>query len=337
MIPNNPDVITQTWEDAVRLVRDPDKIRHTDSMSPQQYALYTKHYAEAYGGIYIVKIGSQRYICPKGQKFAFRFQVTTHKGPIMQGAHICHLVQMDLAKRIASGEYVIRNSNDHKVHDYSSWIIMWNDRSIKAALEHDKDKNGLSVITGVDINNCYWKTARNIGLISEKVFNQGLKKQKEWKVARNAAIGSLAKRIVVLDVRGDTGQIHGYNVIPPKYPGARRDVVEHVFFIALKIIRELGDDFLFFFTDCFFVRNRAVKKCQALIKKHGFDSKAEIDYLKGFEWINAVNAQLDWRPHPDPNNSTKVISNINHFNIANHIDRQAHINPDDPYNVIYHE
>ena len=91
-------------------------------------------------------------------------------------------------------EYILKNPEVLKVNDNIDLEIQ------KANSEGLKKYEGQQIYC-VDVNDCYWDTAYNMGFISQETYLRGLQK-KEWKTGRNASIGGLSKVVVVSDFKG---------------------------------------------------------------------------------------------------------------------------------------
>lgn len=123
----------------------------------------------------------------------------------------------------------------------------------------------------VDINSAYWTSALTMGYINEKIYMDGLTKDKR---IRLACLGTFAKTV-------DTYEFDGEN---EEYKGSTPALAEHVFFNqAYKIYRCMNDckkaiknDFLFYWTDCVYAKDeQSLAKCIEIMANHGFDSKVD--------------------------------------------------------------
>lgn len=124
----------------------------------------------------------------------------------------------------------------------------------------------------IDMRNCYWKTAFDIPIISKQTYLKGLRK-KEWKVGRNAAIGSLDKKTIITYYR------EGVEVDSERYlmhrncRYARQLVLRKIDEIAMGVINNIcaPGEFLMFITDCFFIKSNAVEKVRDYLSSNGYD------------------------------------------------------------------
>ena len=210
----------------------------------------------------------------------------------IEGVHLIYMVDRCVRRRLEKGIYVPMNKDNTRI---KSNTVFYNEDVLVELMKKGEPVD----IVGLDINSCYFNTLYNIGAIDEKVYNAGFKKQSEYKDARNAAIGCLSKRgnITIFDGENDVHEVkHSETSV------VRLDVVDTVFNIALAIAKELGDGFLYYLTDCFFVLPEYEEKCRLLIEKHRYECKrqeykllkAEIDYDNRHYFI--VNWQYDDAP-----------------------------------------
>ena len=194
----------------------------------------------------------------KKMKKTFQFTYTANKGYILtdnnigfdiygagggDGMHLCNLALRDLEKRLESGEYVKKYENT----DVPETVI-FNTPVIKRCVEMQLQ------CVAIDISNCYWETAHNVGIIGDRLHRMGYNKVDAYKKGRRAAIGSFnAEKITEKYVNGvlvwstpDAERRRPYNF-------ARVHVINHIFDMAVDICTEIPDAVAMFLTDCFFV------------------------------------------------------------------------------------
>ena len=142
----------------------------------------------------------------------------------------------------------------------------------------------------IDINGAYWDSAFKGGWLSYELYLQGLEMEK---TIRLASLGSFAKRIFQIEFNGKRERLTG--VKEPEYP--------QVFFNQAKTInrvmeacrRAAGDDFLFYWTDGVYVKNKAAaERCQAVLERKNYGFKTEklariIRLPNGFQTIEFKN------------------------------------------------
>ena len=133
----------------------------------------------------------------------------------------------------------------------------------------------------IDMKNCYWKTALSEGIITKSTYLKGLRK-KEWKVGRNASIGSLDKKKVITYYRNGE-EVDSERVLMPRHCRyARQKVLQTVNAMAMGVIHDVckEGEFMMFVTDCFFVKPTAVQRVRDYLNEHGYDYTEATAYLR---------------------------------------------------------
>jgi len=189
--------------------------------------------------------------------------------------------------------------------DVDIWLSMNADKLVRRERDYKEqlfnldaiEKNINKVCVSVDINNCYWETIYKIGYITEQTYKKGLKK-KEWKLGRNASIGSLDKCEMETHYKGrdmevdELGKPKRYiNRREPEYRHIRHNIIGYVYDVFLKLADQLGDDFLMFLTDCVFTTTERKAEVDAFFKAQGYNTKS-----KTFEYTNLdrINKAVEW-------------------------------------------
>jgi len=178
------------------------------------------------------------------------------------GMHIPRLVNKNVKSRIESGEYVPKNQNPNR---WNSNTIMYSSDAIK--------KNLSELCVSVDVIGCYWQTAFNLGIIDQRMYDIGIAKDREYKDARNIAIGSIGSLMIY--EKYENGKLITRELRRKFGACARLDIVDHVWEMAQRIAKHLGPDFLMFLTDCFFVPANREADVISLLEIEGYKSKAE--------------------------------------------------------------
>jgi hypothetical protein len=178
------------------------------------------------------------------------------------GMFISKITNRIVKQRLESGLYVPKNTNPDR---YNSNTIMYNSEGIRSNL--------YKPCVSVDIIGCYWQTAFNLGVIDQITYNKGIEKDREYKDARNIAIGSLGA--LIMHERYENGKLISHELSRKFGACARLDIVDHVWDMAQRIAKTLGPDFLMFLTDCFFVPVNREKDVAAYLNAEGYRSKAE--------------------------------------------------------------
>lgn len=103
----------------------------------------------------------------------------------------------------------------------------------------------------IDINDCYWRTAYILGYITQLTYITG-KKNKSWKIGRNACIGGLAKvKVTQGYTKGKIDPTRRKVVrTPVEYQMIRNHIIGHVYKMFNDLFEQMGDSFFMFLTDC---------------------------------------------------------------------------------------
>ena len=126
-----------------------------------------------------------------------------------------------------------------------------------------------------DINSCYWKTAHRLGYITERTYVMGRRK-KEWKIGRNASIGSLASTKVMIPFVKGRAKLGMRELIEPKeeYKWIRNHIISYVYRMFLELIELLGTDFYMFLTDCVFFNTNRINDVREFFDKYEYTVKS---------------------------------------------------------------
>lgn len=238
-------------------------------------------------------------------------------------------------------DFVIKNKTFAKVRNY--FKKEGSNKKIKYFYYNKKVLPGevFNEAYEVDIKNAYWDTSYfHYNLFSEEIYQKGLTVSKK---SRLAAIGSLAKTVTVIQFDGKEEK----ELDPIKSTDTEflwNTICHRISKTMIKGSKLAKDDFLFFWVDALFVKDKqSAKNIQAFFKKHGYQSTiAKCEWIKfnagGLtvkctekgKWINKVREETvirngqkfiktirtkewkDERPFPYGNAiSDKDISNIN--------------------------
>jgi hypothetical protein len=125
----------------------------------------------------------------------------------------------------------------------------------------------------VDIDQAYWETAFQLGVIDQKIYQKGCK-GKISKKARLTALGSLARKSYKYDFKG-------YKMIDKTVES--EPLLENLWFTICKrvsdvmheVIEALGDDFIFYWVDGIYFQNKPenVSKAMVAFMNRGYQSK----------------------------------------------------------------
>lgn len=142
----------------------------------------------------------------------------------------------------------------------------------------------------VDIDQAYWETAYQLGIINDTIYAKGAKGNISKK-ARLTALGSLARKKYNYKFKGEKL----LDTIIEKEP-----LLENLWFTICKrvsdvmheVIKELGRDFIFYWVDGIYFQNtpKNVQKAMSIFIKNGYNSKfKKINQIRFHERGFAVN------------------------------------------------
>lgn len=176
----------------------------------------------------------------------------------LKGTHIIHLTHKEINKRIALG--IIKENKGEYV---KLQAIHYDYFSKKKLINKD--------IVAIDINNCYWTSLFINDFISETHYLRYIA-NKEYKISRNASIGSCCARTnykkyvageLVIEESMENPLYFIYNKI-----------ISDIFNIALLFY--LKYDCFMFLTDCFFCDKKYAQNIKEDLKKMGFETTIKI-------------------------------------------------------------
>jgi len=178
------------------------------------------------------------------------------------GIHIVSLVKKHLRKRLSSGLLNVPKISDNLVRRK---IVFFDKKNVL--------KNNGCEVVAIDLNRCYWTTLYQLGYIDEKLYNIGLSKD-SYKTVCNLSIGSLGMT-EYFEVYKEGVLVDEYEK-PSDFAGIRLHVISKVFKNAVNVINssnECRDGFLWFLTDCFFVKKGAEAFFERAISDFGYKYK----------------------------------------------------------------
>jgi hypothetical protein len=152
----------------------------------------------------------------------------------------------------------------------------------------------------IDIDEAYWRTALNKGVISEKLYTEGSKANddqrldpteiKQRKLVRLIALGSLAKKSRKYTFTGKK------MIVEEVYKSDSVQLTENIWYSICKTVSDImleakkalpGDDYLFFWVDGIYFRGESNKGLvEDIFKKYNYNVK--IKKIDKVEYINAV-------------------------------------------------
>jgi len=188
-----------------------------------------------------------------------------------------------------SGEYVPKNTDNDRTSIKTSFF---NDSEVMHVQSPIRDVARGDVVA-VDINSCYFNTLFQLGAIDEAMHRAGFKKKEAYKLARNVAVGSLNRTGLIREWDG-ISEYETTGLERRDTAVVRLDVIDTVYNRSLEIARALESDFLFFLTDCFFIRPSGLEKLKLLLDKHLYTYKTENIRFLGAE-TNQNNTIIRWK------------------------------------------
>jgi hypothetical protein len=210
---------------------------------------------------------------------SFRYSDSIFKN---SGAHLCKFAYNEVEKRVISGEYVPKNKdNDRESTD----TICFHPINIRSFTGFDVD--------AIDVSGCYWDTLYLIGAISKKLRDQGWKKDREWKMSRAAAIGSLGAQVTCSIYKGGIMEEKPF-IYRRKYNVVRLDVIDNVWKVFMDIAQQVEPGLCMFLTDCFFVEKEYSKKVQKLLKKAGYKYKLKKIHFEDIQLFGRRNSEYTY-------------------------------------------
>lgn len=232
-----------------------------------------------------------------------------------KGLHLIKSLENNLRKRILSGAYSLEEGyakNRYNSHgNYAHYSIFNNTDNLLKAYRSN------APMYEVDIDQCYWKTAHLLGMIDLHTYNSGLisskgdDKKKEWKDGRLVAIGNLGSKFAFREVRDNVPLTYlndDFCYLSNVFAPYRMRIIDEVFKIGLRIADQVGEDFLMFLTDAFFVssedaRNRIILELNNL----GYEYKTKEYKVKKFSQKQG-DIEVTWKNkmggmHFSPRNS----------------------------------
>jgi len=193
------------------------------------------------------------------------------------GYHLCTLVRKEVEK------YVEINGVAPYTKPYREQLF-----NVPAI----KNNIGKPLIA-VDIRNCYWRTLILKGFISQKLYLQGLRKS-EWKVGRNASVGSLAKQECKMQYLNGKliTNTKEFSRPPIALQYVRNTIVGGIYEMFYRLYQEIGDDFVYFLTDCVFVPPHRAEYVRKFLWQEGYQVKMKTVEITQFD---EEKQKLFWR------------------------------------------
>ena len=246
------------------------------TLNMRQYKRYFNDFVNYKEDFSVVHDGSSIIINCRDKSWRF----IDYGGITGRGFHLSKFVYKD------AKEYILKNPEVLKVNDNIDLEIQ------KANSEGLKKYEGQQIYC-VDVNDCYWDTAYNMGFISQETYLRGLQK-KEWKTGRNASIGGLSKVVVVSDFKGGIRTTSYQKESEIDLSIIRDAIVKKVHNMFLEVLKQLKNDWLMYFTDCVYIPFDKIKEVEAYFEKQGYQTKVSTYQL---DIVNLDTNMIYWHDY----------------------------------------
>jgi hypothetical protein len=186
------------------------------------------------------------------------------KSDILPGVHMVNSVRRNIDAYIDSGKPIPKI-------EYRPKLVLYNFKQIEKAI----NKSPRDLTNAIDINACYFKTAYNLGFISENLYKKSWEKRKEHKLGLLASIGSLNKHETIETYKNGKLKTTDTNwEYKNKYSPFYWAIINYVAEVMMEIAHSLGDDFYMWLTDCVYIDRDNKKIVTDILDKHGYDYKS---------------------------------------------------------------
>jgi len=172
----------------------------------------------------------------------------------------------------------------------------------------------------VDIDQAYWETAYQLGIINDSIYVKGSKGNISKK-ARLTALGSLAKKTYQYKFKGDK-LVDTIIDSEPLLENLWFTICKRVSDVMHKVIEGIGKDFIFYWVDGIYFNNTPenVAKAMGLFMDNGYNSKfKKINQISFNERGFIVNDYGEIKrefTYPNYSKKGKKVNNSENFKIA---------------------
>ena len=249
------------------------------ALSMQQFSRYLNDFVTYKKDFKLLQDGSTMII--KCDDKVWRF--LDYGGVQGKGFHLCKFVNQDARL------FIENNPNSEILKNKNSNIDLEVQKGNMDALQKYLGKQ----IYCVDVNDCYWDTIYRFGVISQETYLRGFK-NKDWKTGRNASIGSLSKAIVETEFKGGLRVKSELLDTDMRMSSIRNSIVSEIHNMFLELMRELGDNWLMYFTDCLYVPIEHITRVRKYFELKGYQTKVNTHQL---DKINLENGLVYWHDY----------------------------------------
>jgi len=184
----------------------------------------------------------------------------------------------------------------------------------------------------VDIDQAYWETAYQLGIISDSIYVKGSKGNISKK-ARLTALGSLAKKAYQYKFEGDK-LVETITDSEPLLENLWFTICKRVSDVMHKVIESLGKEFIFYWVDGIYFKNspELVSKTMHIFMENGYNSKFKrINQIafhdKGFT-VNDYGEIKREFSFPNYSKKSRIVSNSESFQVAKYANDLINSNQD---------
>lgn len=234
-----------------------------------------------------------------------RYEYSLSSNKMIKDAWFINFVSKDVEKRVESGDYVPKETNNERIRV----------NSILFSLKNNITKAPIKV-KYIDITSCYFTTAHKIGVISDNTYERGKNLNKKTK---NVSIGALGAREEVLEYQ--QGKEVSKKTARRPLNVVRLDIIDHVWSVANNIINKISDGFMFFLTDAFIVKPEYSEQVCQLLHENGYDFKIEDAEVYGIEMLSKNCYKVSWKHAKKDYDEDKPVS-WHEFSIRNVLSKE---------------
>lgn len=209
----------------------------------------------------------------KDEKPHKRLYYGNKKDDILPGVHMVNAVRRNV-------DAYIENGGEIPKIEFKPKLILYNFEQIDKALT----KSPVDLTFAIDINACFFRTAFNLGYITESLYLKGWEKRKKNKLGLLASIGSLNKHETIQEYKNGVLDKEYMNwEYKNRYSPFYWSVINYVAEVMMEIANALNEDFYMWLTDCVYIDKQHRHIVEEILDRHGYDYK---DFYIEFEGLN---------------------------------------------------